>query len=71
MKILYHHRVASKDGQYVHIEEIVNALRKLGHNVHIVAPKMTEQSSFGSNGGFVSKLKNHLPQMLYESIEYS
>lgn len=71
MKILYHHRVASKDGQYVHIEEIVNALRKLGHNIHIVAPKMTEQSSFGSNGGFVSKLKNHLPQMLYESIEYS
>ena len=24
-KILYHHRIASKDGQYVHVEEIIKA----------------------------------------------
>ena len=28
MKILYHHRIASKDGQYVHIEEIIKAMKK-------------------------------------------
>lgn len=71
MKILYHHRVASKDGQYVHIEEIVNALTSLGHEIHMVAPKMTEQSDFGSSGGVVSKLKTHLPKALYEAIEFS
>ena len=37
-RILYHHRIASKDGQYVHVEEIINALRKAGHQVFIVAP---------------------------------
>ena len=28
MKILYHHRTASKDGQAVHIEELIAALRR-------------------------------------------
>ena len=28
LKILYHHRTASRDGQAVHIEELVSALRK-------------------------------------------
>jgi hypothetical protein len=31
VKILYHHRIRSKDGQFVHIEELVHALRELGH----------------------------------------
>ena len=38
MRILYHHRTASKDGQAVHIEEMIEALRSLGHEVRIVAP---------------------------------
>ena len=38
MKILYHHRTASKDGQAVHIEEMIEALRALGHEVRVVAP---------------------------------
>lgn len=71
MKILYHHRVASKDGQYVHIEEITKALSSLGHEIYMVSPKLTEQSSFGSNGGLVAKLKKHLPKALYEVIEFS
>ena len=28
MRILYHHRTASKDGQAVHIEEMIEALRE-------------------------------------------
>lgn len=71
MRILYHHRVASKDGQYVHIEEIVKALKMQGHEICMVAPRMTEQSDFGSNGGIVSKLKAYLPRALYELIEFS
>ena len=38
MKILYHHRTASKDGQAVHIEEMIASLRALGHEVRVVAP---------------------------------
>jgi glycosyltransferase involved in cell wall biosynthesis len=69
-KILYHHRIASKDGQYVHVEEIVNALTAQGHEIIMVAPRVAENSEFGSEGGWVSKLKQKLPQALYEFIEF-
>ncbi len=71
MKILYHHRIASKDGQYVHVEEIIKAFRKLGHEVIIVAPNIAESSEFGSNGGWVDVLKASLPKWFYEILEFS
>jgi len=71
MKILYHHRIASKDGQYVHINEIVSAMSLLGHEVHLVGPSVSENSDFGSDGGFVSKLKSMLPKSVYEIAELS
>lgn len=70
LKIVYHHRIASKDGQYVHVEEIVNALTKLGHTIVMVAPRVAENSDFGSDGGWVSKLKARLPQFIYELLEF-
>jgi len=71
MKILYHHRIASKDGQYVHVEEIIKAFRQLGHEVIIVAPKIAENSEFGSDGGWVDVLKAKLPKAFYELLEFS
>ncbi len=71
MKIIYHHRIASKDGQYVHVEEIINALRQLGHEVIIVAPNISEHSDFGSDGGWVDLLKAKLPKAFYEVLEFS
>ncbi|WP_348680790.1 glycosyltransferase [Alteromonas mediterranea] len=71
MKILYHHRIASKDGQYVHVEELTNALDELGHELHFVAPQVNENADFGGDGGFVSKLKKALPKALYETLELS
>ncbi|KMT64646.1 glycosyltransferase family 4 protein [Catenovulum maritimum] len=71
MKILYHHRIASKDGQYVHVEEIINALTKQGHEIKIVAPQVAENSDFGSDGGWVDALKAKLPQFVYELLEFS
>lgn len=69
MKILYHHRTRSKDGQYVHIEEMIRALRQLGHEVIIVAPPSAETESFGSDAGMVAWLKRSLPQFVYEIME--
>lgn len=69
MKILYHHRIASKDGQYVHVEELTNAFLDQGHELKFVAPQVNEQSDFGHDGGFVSKLKNALPAFIYELLE--
>jgi len=71
VKILYHHRIASKDGQFVHVEELTNALIEQGHQLHFVAPKVNENADFGGDGGFVSKLKKALPKALYELLELS
>ncbi len=69
MKILYHHRIASKDGQFVHIEELTNALKRRGHEIIMVGPGMVESDGFGSEGGLVSRLKRYVPGMLYELME--
>ncbi len=69
MKILYHHRTRSKDGQYVHIEEMIDALRGLGHEVIVVAPAAMEKSDFGSDGGLVAWMKQHMPSFIYELME--
>lgn len=69
MKILYHHRTASKDGQDVHIREMINAMRRQGHEVVIVEPRMAETSSFGHEGGLVARIKRLLPAGLYELLE--
>jgi glycosyltransferase involved in cell wall biosynthesis len=68
MRILYHHRTASKDGQAVHIDEMVGALRSLGHEVRVVGPGGdTEQ--MGASIGWVGRLKSGLPRALYELLE--
>ena len=71
MKILYHHRIASKDGQYVHVEELTNALKEHNHELCFVCPKFSEGSDFGSEGGIAGKLKAALPKWIYEILELS
>jgi glycosyltransferase involved in cell wall biosynthesis len=69
VKILYHHRIGSKDGQYVHIEELVEALRRFGHEVIVVGPPAVAREDFGGQAGFVSVLKRYLPRFVYELLE--
>ena len=81
MRILYHHRTASKDGQAVHIEEMIEALRSEGHVVQVVAPGAPDttdsapgQKSDGQMGGdmgWVHRLKAHLPKAVYELMEFA
>jgi glycosyltransferase involved in cell wall biosynthesis len=78
MKILYHHRTASKDGQSVHIEEMIEALRSEGHEVRVVAPGAPEPhpdtaaqggGRMGGDMGWVHRLKALLPKAAYELME--
>jgi len=73
LKILYHHRTASKDGQAVHIEEMISALVDQGHTVRVVAPGTgNDQDSGGRMGavaGWVHRLKAALPKAVYELLE--
>ena len=69
MRVLYHHRIASKDGQYVHVSEIVDSLRALGVEMHIVSPAVTEAEQFGGEAGLIAGLKRRLPKAAYEALE--
>lgn len=70
MKILYHHRIASKDGQYVHVDELTKALKKIGHEIIMVSPAVAETKEFGSDGGLVKTLKQYMPKAAYELLEF-
>jgi len=70
MRILYHHRIASRDGQATHIEEMVRALRELGHDVETCAPTLySRDSGRGGSPGWVGTLKATLPKAAYELAE--
>ena len=69
MRILYHHRLGSKDGQYVHVEEIVGSLRSLGHEVLVAGPGLLDEARFGDGSGLVASLKRRLPRSIYECAE--
>jgi glycosyltransferase involved in cell wall biosynthesis len=69
MKILYHHRTVSKDGQDVHIGEMVAALRRRGHEVLVAAPPMNQATEFGGGGGMIARLRQLLPRAVCEGLE--
>lgn len=70
MRILYHHRIASRDGQITHIEEMIAALRAVGHEVRLVGPEVHQRDrGDGGSAGWVGALKRMLPAALYELAE--
>lgn len=69
MKILYHHRTGSRDGQSVHIDDLIAALRSQGHEVIVAAPPATGKAAFGSGARWVETLKRLLPKAGYELLE--
>jgi glycosyltransferase involved in cell wall biosynthesis len=69
LRVLYHHRIASKDGQYVHVSEIVKSLTKLGVELRVVSPALADTQQFGGELGLIAALKRRLPKALYEAME--
>ncbi|MBT8131203.1 MAG: glycosyltransferase family 4 protein [Gammaproteobacteria bacterium] len=69
MRILYHHRTASRDGQAVHIDELIAAFGRRGHEVRIVGPTAGEGMGFGDENRLIAFLKRKLPGMIYELVE--
>jgi len=70
MKILFHHRIASRDGQAVHMDEMIDALRALGHEVILVGPaRGGQETEFGADAGLIATLKRLLPRAIYEMLE--
>lgn len=69
MKILYHHRTASRTGEFVHIEELIAALRRLGHEVIVVGPQVAPTPVLGDTKGSVALMRRILPRFFYELLE--
>jgi glycosyltransferase involved in cell wall biosynthesis len=69
VRILYSHRIQSRDGQSVHVEELVAAFRALGHEVVVVGPGFYAQSGFGGESRLVARLRRLLPGALGELAE--
>ena len=69
MRILFHHRIASRDGQSVHLEELMKALKTLGHEVILVGPAAFAQTEFGGSNSAVDSIKKLIPAWLYEPLE--
>jgi glycosyltransferase involved in cell wall biosynthesis len=69
MKILFHHRIGSKDGQAVHLDNLTTALRLLGHEVVIEGPSTIAEGSLGAESTSVALFKRFVPGSIYEILE--
>ena len=69
MRIMYSHRIQSRDGQSVHVEQMVAALRQAGHEVLVVGPGFYQQAEFGAESRLVAWIRARLPAALGELAE--
>src|SRR5262249_2503041 len=66
MNILYHHRTKSRDGQAVHIRELLAALRARGHRVEEWALSRGDSGAMGSEGGSAGRRLASGPRWISE-----
>ena len=69
MRILYSHRIGSRDGQGVHLEEMVAAMRAEGHEVRLVGPSFYGQGGWGGESRAVGLARRLLPGWAAEGAE--
>ncbi len=69
LKILVHHRIASRDGQSVHIEELTAALAALGHTIVVIGPVGWSKTTFGGSNPVINWIKRSIPAAAYEVLE--
>ena len=69
MRILYSHRIQSRDGQSVHVEELIHAFRAAGHEVRVVGPGLYEKAEFGGESSLVATIRRFLPGFAQELAE--
>ncbi len=70
MKILYHHRIKSRDGQYIHIRSMIDAFRRAGHPVDEVGLTASESFALGAESPFWKRMVAPIPAPVMELLEY-
>lgn len=61
MRILYSHRIRSRDGQGVHLDAMVAALRADGHVVQVTGPAGYDKAELGGESAGLARLRRLLP----------
>lgn len=69
MKVLYHHRTQAIDGQRVHIEALIHALRARGCEVIVVEPQSALTSNLVPGSRMIRGVRRLLPKCLHELLE--
>jgi hypothetical protein len=63
MRVLYSHRIRSRDGQSVHVEALIHAFRSAGHEVMVVGPSFYQAAGFGGESRTVALIRRRLPDI--------
>ncbi len=79
MRILYHHRTRGDGAEGIHITEIVNAFRELGHEVMVICPRAARreaglEASHAKKVHSGRKLRTFVRQsaeLVYNAVSYS
>jgi glycosyltransferase involved in cell wall biosynthesis len=71
VKILYHHRIKSRDGQYIHIRSLIEAFKRSGHPVEEVGLTARESYALGEESPFWKALVAPIPGPIRELLEYA
>jgi glycosyltransferase involved in cell wall biosynthesis len=71
LTILYHHRTRARDGQSVHIDELINALRATGHRVVVVGPRSINPTATPIESRFLPRAVYELVEFAYSFIEFA
>lgn len=69
MKILYHHRTLGDGAEGIHIAEMINAFRELGHEVRVVSPIGDKTNVTNTKVSRFQRLKQMMPHFLFELVE--
>lgn len=69
MKILYHHRTLGDGAEGIHIKEMVNIFRQLGHEVMLIGPAVQDQTNAAKKSLKLKWIKKIFKGPAYEIIE--
>lgn len=71
LTILYHHRTRARDGQSVHIDEMIDALRAEGHTVIVVEPERVDAMASTIERRALPRFAYELAELAYSIVEYA
>ena len=70
LKILYNHRTRSRDGQSIHIDELIHALREEGHTVIVVEPQRVDAMASTVERRMLPQFAYELAELGYSIVEF-